>query len=90
MSRPITKLEYRFCKIFQKSINFKKYRKVKPLTKGPNKGHMPSWTNINGSKRFAVCKLCENTRALNKYRNNPIPQLISGFKKRARETAKNI
>ena len=37
MSRPITKLEYRFCKICQKSINFKEYRKVKPLTKGPKK-----------------------------------------------------
>ena len=85
MSRPITKLEYRFCKICQKSINFKKYRKVKPLAKGPQKGHVPGWTDINGGKRFTVCKLCENTRTLNKYRNNPIPQLISGYKRRARE-----
>ena len=34
MARPVKKLEYRFCKLCDKDVHYKLYRKVNPLKKG--------------------------------------------------------
>ncbi len=49
---------------------------------------MLGWTASDNSKRFSVCNECEKTRFYARYRQNPIPQLIYNFKKRAK--AKNV
>ena len=72
---------YNSCRL---NVNYKKFRLIKPLTKGPNKGKLIGWTDINGDTRFSRCKVCEKNKANKKYRLNPIPQLIFAFKKRAK------
>ena len=84
MARPANKLEYRYCKLCNKEIHYKLYRKVNALKNGPRKGESPGWTDINNGKRFSVCNNCEKSRFYKRYRENPIPQLIYNFKKRAK------
>ena len=84
MARPTKKLEYRLCKLCDKNIHFKHYRKINRLKKGPRKGQMPGWTALDESKRFTVCIECEKARFYKRYRLNPVPQLIYNFKKRAK------
>ena len=86
MARLIKKLEYRLCKLCNKEIHYKLYRKVNPLKKGPDKGRALGWTDINNGKRFSVCNNCEKARFYKRYRDNPIPQLLYNFKKRAKLT----
>ena len=47
MARPVKKLEFRECKLCNKEVHFKLYRKVNPLKKGPDKGRTLGWTDIN-------------------------------------------
>ena len=88
MARPVKKLENRLCKLCDKTLHFKLYRKVYRLKKGKRKGQVLGWTASDNSKRFSVCNECEKARFYARYRQNPIPQLIYNFKKRAK--AKNV
>ena len=40
MARPTKFLEFRLCKSCNKNLNYKKFRFVKPLASGPNKGYV--------------------------------------------------
>jgi len=77
-------VELKLCKTCNQNLNYKKFRKVNRLTKGPNKGKYVGWTDINGGKRFSKCKSCEIDRARNRYSINPIPQMLSNSKIRAK------
>ena len=66
-------------------MNYKNFRIVKPLTKGPNKGKLVAWTDIKGGKRFGKCKDCEVNRARDRYLDNPIPQMLSNSRIRAKK-----
>ena len=77
--------EFKLCKLCNKELNYKKFRKVNPLKKGPDKGKFIGWTDIKGGKRFTTCVQCEKDRFNKRYRVNPIPQLISGFRNRAKK-----
>ena len=77
-------VEIKLCRTCKKNLNYKKFRKVNSLKKGPNKGKFVGWTDINGGKRFSTCSECEKDRFYKRYRSNPIPQLIYNFKKRAK------
>ena len=79
-------VEMKLCKTCKKNLNYKKFREVKRLTKGPNKGKFVGWTDVKGGKRFSTCSECEKDRFYKRYRSNPIPQLIYNFKKRAKLT----
>ena len=77
-------VEIKLCRTCKENLNYKKFRKVNSQKKGPNKGKFVGWTDINGGKRFSTCSKCEKDRFYQKYRSNPIPQLIYNFKKRAK------
>ena len=77
MARPTKFVEFKFCKSCHKELNYKNFRIVKPLTKGPNKDKLVAWTDIKGGKRFGKCKDCEVNRARDRYLDNPIPQMLS-------------
>jgi hypothetical protein len=77
-------VEIKLCRTCKENLNYKKFRKVNSLKKGPNKGKFVGWTDINGGKRFSTCSECEKDRFYKRYRSNPIPQLIYNFKKRAK------
>ena len=84
MARLTKYVEFKLCNSCRLNINYRKFRLVKPLINGPNKGKLVGWTDINGDTRFSRCKVCEKNKANKKYRLNPIPQLIFAFKKRAK------
>ena len=83
MSRQNKYIEIKNCNKCKQNINFRKFRKVNPLRKGPNKGKKIGWTDINGKTRFSICKSCENIGFMKRYRKNPYHQLFHNFKKRA-------
>jgi len=85
MARPSKFIEFKLCKTCNKELNYKNFRIVKPLTSGPNKGKLVAWTDINGGKRFGKCKDCEVTRARDRYLDNPIPQMLSNSRIRAKK-----
>ena len=78
-------LEIKLCNLCNLKLSYKKFRKIKPLKKEPNKGKFVGWTDIKGGKRFTVCIQCERDRFNERYRANPIPQLLSAFKNRAKK-----
>ena len=78
-------LKNKLCKTCDVELNFKKFRKIKALKKGPKKGKFIGWTDIEGKKRFTTCTQCEKDRFNKRYRVNPIPQLIYGFRNRAKK-----
>ena len=78
-------LETRLCKYCNIIKNYKDYREAKPLKKGPSKGMIIGWTDKVGKKRFNKCKSCERDRAEKNYKINPIPQMLSNSKIRAKE-----
>ena len=78
-------LEVRLCKTCNTTKNYKDYRETKPLKKGPCKGMLVGWTDKVGKKRFNKCKSCEKKRAEKNYKKNPIPQMLSNSKIRAKE-----
>ena len=41
MARTVKFIEIKLCKSCNKNLNYKNFRIVKPLTKGPNKGYIP-------------------------------------------------
>tara|TARA_A100001011_G_scaffold255695_1_gene263954 strand:- start:388 stop:924 length:537 start_codon:yes stop_codon:yes gene_type:complete len=84
MARLTKYVEVKLCNSCRLNIYYRKFRLVKPLTKGPNKGKIVGWTDINGGRRFSICKDCEKNKANKRYRLNPIPQLIYSFKRRAK------
>ena len=71
-------------KLCNRNAHYKKFRSIKPLEKGPNKGKFAGWNDVKGGKRFSTCSECEKDRFYKSYRSNPIPQLIYNFKKRAK------
>ena len=81
MARPVKKLEFRECKLCNKEVHFKLYRKVNPLKKGPDKGRTLGWTDINNGKRFSVCNNCEKLRFYKRYRANRYLNLYITLKK---------
>ena len=71
-----------YCSIEKKYTEF---RKVKPLSKGPDKGKYIGWrTNNDGDYRFSTCKKCESIKMETRYTNNPFPQMRSNAKIRAK------
>ena len=46
MGRTVKFIEIKICKSCNKNLNYKNFRTVKPLTKGPNKGKLVAWTDI--------------------------------------------
>ena len=85
MGRTVKFIEIKICKSCNKNLNYKNFRIVKPLTKGPNKGKLVAWRNIKGGKRFGKCKDCEVIRARDRYLDNPIPQILSNSRIRAKK-----
>ena len=85
MARPTKFVEFKFCKSCHKELNYKNFRIVKPLTTGANKGKLVAWTDIKGGKRFGKCKDCELNRARDRYSDNPIPQMLSNSRIRAKK-----
>ena len=85
MARPTKFVEFKFCKSCHKELNHKNFRIVKPLTKGQKKGKLVAWTDIKGGKRFGKCKDCEVNRARDRYLDNPIPQMLSNSRIRAKK-----
>ena len=90
MARPSKFIEFKLCKSCNKELNYKNFRIVKPLTSGPNKGKLVACTDINGGKRFGKCKDCEVTRARDRYLDNPIPQMLSNSRIRAKKKVFHI
>jgi hypothetical protein len=88
MARPTRYLENRLCKKCNIVKNYTTYRKIKPLSNGPEKGKMMGWTSVIKDIRFYMCKSCEKISMANRYNNNPIPQMLSNAKIRAKN--KNI
>ena len=84
MGRTVKFIKIKLCKSCNKNLNYKNFRIVKPLTKGPNKGKLVAWTDIQGGKRFNTCKDSEVNRARNRYSTNPIPQMLSNSRIRAK------
>ena len=84
MARTTKYIEVKLCNSCGLNINYRKFRLMKPLKKGLNKGKLIGWTDINGGTRCSRCKDCERNESNKKYRLNPIPQLIFSFKKRAK------
>ena len=78
-------IENKLCKACEKILHFKSFRKIKANKTGPNKGRFQGWTDSEGGKRFTTCAQCEKDRFNKRYRVNPIPQLISGFRNRAKK-----
>ena len=78
-------IEKKLCKACEKILHFKSFRKIKANKTGPNKGRFQGWTDSEGGKRFTTCSQCEKDRFNKRYRVNPIPQLISGFRNRAKK-----
>ncbi len=83
MSRLTRYLEIKNCNRCKLNKNFNDFRMVKPLMSGPNKGKKIGWTDIKGKTRFSICKICENSGFMKRYRLNPYNQLFHNFKKRA-------
>ena len=55
-------VEIKLCKTCNQNLNYKKFRKVNQLTKGPNKGKYVGWTDIKDGKSLVsvnVAKLNE-------------------------------
>jgi hypothetical protein len=84
MARPTKYVGDKLCNSCRLNVNYKKFRLIKLLTKGTNKGKLVGWTDINGGTRCSRCKDCEKNKANKKYRLNPRPQLIYVFKKRTK------
>ena len=78
-------IENKLCKACEKILHFKNFRKIKANKTGPNKERFQGWTDSEGGKRFTTCTKCEKDRFNKRYRVNPIPQLISGFRNRAKK-----
>ena len=78
-------IENKLCKACEKILHFKSFRKIKANKTGPNKGRFQEWTDSEGGKRFTICAQCEKDRFNKRYRVYPIPQLISGFRNRAKK-----
>lgn len=52
------------------------------------KNNKSGWKDVNGSLRYSYCKICETDRMRDEYKRNPIPQMLSNSKIRAKN--KNI
>ena len=83
MSRPARYLENKNFNRCKENKNFLDFRKVRPLMTGPNKGKKVGWTDAKGNTKFSICKICENSGFIKRYRSNPYHQLFHNFKKRA-------
>ena len=66
--------------------NYTKYRLVGNKSKKFEKGH--GFGAPDGSLRYSICKSCEKKRMEERYKKNPIPQMLSNSKIRAK--SKNI
>ena len=78
-------IENKLCKACEKILHFKSFRKIKANKTGPNKGKFQGWMDSEGGKSFTTCAQCEKDQFNKRYRVNPIPQLISGFRNRAKK-----
>ena len=54
MARTAKLIEFKLCKLCNKGLNYKKFRKVNPLKKGQDKVRFVGWTDIKGCKRFTI------------------------------------
>ena len=48
------------------------------------KNNKSGWKDIEGGLRYSYCKSCEADRMKKKYKSNPIPQMLSNSKIRAK------
>ena len=75
-------IKFYFCKKCETEKRFDNFRQ---LNKNLNKGFKKKggWSDIEGKKRYAYCKLCEIKRSSELYRINPYRQIYYIHKKRA-------
>jgi hypothetical protein len=69
------KLEFKVCLKCYNELRYDKFRERNDT----------GWTDINNKLRYTYCRKCEKNIANNKYRKNPVPQLMYAFKKRAKQ-----
>ena len=69
------KLEFKVCLKCYNELRYDKFRERNDT----------GWTDINNKLRYTYCRQCEKNIANNKYRKNPVPQLMYAFKKRAKQ-----
>ena len=68
------KPEFKICLKCYKELKYDKFRVRKDV----------GWTDINNELRYTYCRECEKKVANDKYKSNPIPQLIYNLKRRAK------
>ena len=69
------KPQFKVCLKCYKELRYDKFRERKDV----------GWTDINNKLRYTYCRQCEKNIANDKYRKNPVPQLIYAFKNRAKQ-----
>ena len=58
---------------------------VKHYSMFRKKNNTSGWRDVNGGLRYSYCKSCEANRMKERYMKNPIPQMLSNSKIRARK-----
>ena len=69
--------EFKLCNKCNKELSFNKFRERKDT----------GWKDINNKFRYSYCRECEKKRFKEAYKKDPIPQMLSNSKIRAK--AKN-
>ena len=70
--------EFKLCRKCNKEVSYTKFRERKDT----------GWTDINNKLRYTYCRECEKKRFKEAYKKDPIPQMLSNSKIRAK--AKNL
>ena len=70
--------KFKLCKKCNKELSYTKFRERKDT----------GWTDINNKLRYTYCRECEKKRFKEAYKRDPIPQMLSNSKIRAK--AKNL
>ena len=66
--------EFKTCNKCERNLKYDKFRLRKDV----------GWTDITGKMRYTYCKECEKKRFKDAYKKNPIPQMLSNSKIRAK------
>ena len=72
------------CNFCNNTLDFNFFRIVKIVKKGPKKGKYVGWRTINNDYRASRCLNCEKKEFKSRYTKNPIPQMLSNSKIRAK------
>ena len=66
--------EFKLCNKCNKELSFNKFRERKDT----------GWKDINNKFRYSYCRECEKKRFKEAYKKDPIPQMLSNSKIRAK------